>query len=385
MNNRPFWLNRIHRAWKTRSIVWLSGVRRVGKTTLARMLPDAEYLNCDLPSVIRTLGDPEPFLGSLDSGATVIFDEINRLEDPSRLLKIAADAYPHLKIIATGSSTLAATRKFRDSLTGRKHAIYLAPVLWTECGEVFGIKDLDRRLLHGGLPEPLLAPEKNESFFSEWIDSFYARDIQELFGIRNRIGFLKLFQELMRQSGGLVDYTHVAKLSDLSRPTVQAHVEAMCIAHALFLLPPFHGGGRREITKRPKVYAFDSGFVAHVNGWDKIREDDRGRLWEHLVLDQIRVAFGDRKLCYWRDKSDRELDFVIKTTESETDVIECKINPDRFNPDALQVFRALYPAGRNFVVSPLVERQYRRSFGSMEVNYTSLLHLPWSSEPEIEA
>jgi len=31
--------------------VWLAGVRRVGKTTLARMLGGAEYLNCDLPFV----------------------------------------------------------------------------------------------------------------------------------------------------------------------------------------------------------------------------------------------------------------------------------------------------------------------------------------------
>jgi len=27
--------------------LWLSGVRRVGKTTLARMLPDAMYMNSD--------------------------------------------------------------------------------------------------------------------------------------------------------------------------------------------------------------------------------------------------------------------------------------------------------------------------------------------------
>jgi len=41
MINRALWLDRIQQAWTQRSIVWLSGVRRVGKTTLARMLPDA--------------------------------------------------------------------------------------------------------------------------------------------------------------------------------------------------------------------------------------------------------------------------------------------------------------------------------------------------------
>lgn len=55
MYKRPFWIQRIEQAWKKRSVVWLSGVRRVGKTTLAMMLPDTVYLNCDLPSVCRWL------------------------------------------------------------------------------------------------------------------------------------------------------------------------------------------------------------------------------------------------------------------------------------------------------------------------------------------
>jgi len=191
---------------------------------------------------MRQFVDPEPFYDSLATGTVVIFDEIHHLEDPSRVLKIAADAYPHVKILATGSSTLAATRKFRDSLTGRKQTIYLPPVLWSECIAEFGIKDLDHRLLHGGLPEPLLETTKDEPFFSEWMDSFYARDIQELFDIRNRTGFMKLLHLLLRQSGGLLDYTNLARLSDLSRHTVKAHIEAMRIAHAVFLLPPFESG-----------------------------------------------------------------------------------------------------------------------------------------------
>jgi predicted AAA+ superfamily ATPase len=129
--------------------------------------------------------------------------------------------------------------------------IYLPPVLWSECMDEFGIKELDRRLLHGGLPEPLMSEKKEASFFSEWMDSFYARDIQELFGIRNRTGFMKLLHLLLRQSGGLLDYSHLAQLSDLSRHTVKAHVEAMSIAHAVHLLSPFQGVGRREITRRP--------------------------------------------------------------------------------------------------------------------------------------
>ncbi len=380
MVKRTFWIQKIHAAWKKRPVVWLSGVRRAGKTTLARMLHDAAYLNCDLPSVNRQMADPEPFYDSLKKGTVVIFDEIHRLNDPSRVLKIAADAYPNLKVLATGSSTLAATRKFRDSLTGRKQMIYLPPVLWSECMDEFGIKELDRRLLHGGLPEPLMSGKKDTSFFSEWIDSFYARDIQELFGIRNRTGFMKLLHLLMRQSGGLLDYSHLAQLSDLSRHTVKAHVEAMSIAHAVYLLSPFQGGGRREITRRPKCYCFDTGFVTFVRGWDSIREDDRGLLWEHLALDTLRTITDDRSLHYWRDKSGREIDFVIEGSRKRVDAVECKINPDDFKPSNLAVFRSLYPEGRNFVLSPNVRTLYRRRYRELEVSFISIKGL---EQPDI--
>lgn len=372
MYRRPFWIRRMTQAWERRPIVWLSGVRRVGKTTLASMLPEALYLNCDLPSVCRRLEDPESFYDTLAEGSVVVFDEVHRLEDPSRVLKIAADAYPHLKVLATGSSTLAATRKFRDSLTGRKQEIYLPPVLWSECRDVFGVVDLDRRMLHGGLPEPLLSSAKDPAFFSEWMDSFYARDIQELFAIRSRVGFMKLLQLLLRQSGGLVDYTHLARLSDVSRPTVKAHMEAMSIAHAVFLLPPFHGGGRREFTRRPKSYAFDTGFVTFVRGWERIREDDRGLLWEHLVLDALRTALGDRSVLFWRDRSGREVDFVIQRQRQEVDAVECKMDPDRFDPKSLAVFRAQYPEGSNYVVSPAVPTPYARRHGGLLVTYCNL-------------
>ena len=380
MIERPFWIKRIQQAWEKRPIVWLSGVRRAGKTTLAKMFSKAVYQNCDLPSVVRRLIDPEPFYDSLDKGDIVIFDEIHRLEDPSRLLKIAADTYPHLKVLATGSSTLSATRKFRDALTGRKEMIYLPPVLWSECIDQFNIKELDRRLLHGGLPEPLLSEAKNGAFFSEWMDSFYARDIQELFGIRNRSGFMKLLHLLLRQSGSLMDYTNLGRLSDLSRHTVKAHVEAMSIAHAVSLLPPFHGGGRREITQRPKCYCFDTGFVTFVKGWDSIREEDRGLLWEHLVLDTLRTVVDDRRLFYWRDKSGREVDFVIKGVREQSDAIECKINPDHFDPAHLALFRSLYPGGKNYVLSPNIKSSYERRYGKLRVDFIpirEIYNLKW--------
>ena len=111
--------------------------------------------------------------------------------------------------------------------------------------------------------------------------------------------------------------------------------------------------------RRPKVYGFDTGFVTFVKGWESIREDDRGLLWEHLVLDELRARLDERAICYWRDKSGRELDFVVKRPEHAVDVYECKVNPDNFDPETLRVFRSQYPKGRNFVTGPWIEHSLR--------------------------
>ncbi len=108
MITRPYWINRIEQAWSKAPIAWLAGVRRVGKTTLASEFKDKQYVNCDLPSAVDRLQDPESFLRSVKC-QKLILDEIHQLPDLSRILKIAADEFPHLRILATGSSTLAAT------------------------------------------------------------------------------------------------------------------------------------------------------------------------------------------------------------------------------------------------------------------------------------
>ncbi len=372
MIERRFWLCKIEQAWKNCSIVWLAGVRRVGKTTLAQMLssPTFRYLNCDLPSVQRELEDPEIFLDSLGKEITVIFDEVHRLSDPSTLLKLAADTRPDLRVLAIGSSTLVATKKFRDSLSGRKRVIHLTPILWSECVSSFEVQDLDHRLLRGGLPQALLANDKDPEFFSEWIDSLYARDIQELFGIRNRVGFLSLLRLLLRESGGQLDYTKLARLTELSRPTVKSYIETLQIACVVHLVPPLGGSSSsREIVSRPKCYCFDSGFVTHEKGWDAIRVEDRGILWEHLILDSLLSQFRREQVFYWRDKSNKEIDFVIRAHSNEYHAIECKVDPDSFSSKSLAEFRAWYPKGKNFVVSPHTSRKYHRSFDSMKVTF----------------
>lgn len=363
---RPFWLQRIEHAWREAPIAWLCGVRRSGKTTLAESLGEKRvlYVNCDLPAAEDMVRDPQLFFRSCTK-PVVVFDEIHQLRDPTRLLKIGADAFPKLKMLATGSSTLAASRKFRDTLTGRKRTVHLLPVLWGEL-PAFGVP-LARRLFHGGLPSALLADSKQPAFYREWMDSYFARDIQRLFGFRDMNRFNALLEYVMRQSGGQLEVTRTATALGITRPTVESHLRALEITNAVTLVRPFHGSGQSEIVKMPKVYAFDTGFISFVRGWEPLRSEDLGALWEHLVLEHLQGYFPDLPIRYWRDKAGREIDFVLAQRRGEIDAIECKWHPDAFDGSALQVFRDSYPKGRNYLVTPSGDPAYARHYGRLQV------------------
>jgi hypothetical protein len=366
--HRPLWGERLAQAWKAAAVVWLTGVRRVGKTTLVRALPGATYLNCDLPSAAARLTDPESFYAGLKT-KLVVLDEVHQLPDPSRVLKIGADTRPDLRIVATGSSTLAATRKFRDSLTGRKRDVHLVPVLVEELA-AFGVSRVEDRLLLGGLPEALLGGRVDPEFHSEWLDSYFARDVQELFRVEKRGAFLLLVETLLRQSGGLLDVTKLSKLVGLSRPTVMTYLEALQVTHVVHVLRPFHGGRKRELLAQPKVYGFDTGFVAYARGWTDLRPDDLGRLWEHLVLDTLLTLSAGQKIHFWRDRSQREIDFVLPRGRGACDALECKWNPATHDGRSLAAFRALHPRGRNFVIAPNVVEPYATRSAGFELTVT---------------
>jgi hypothetical protein len=368
---RPFWIERIEAAWREAPIAWLSGVRRVGKTTLAQSLGEERtlYVNCDLPAAEDMVRDPALFYRGCPK-PVIVFDEIHQLRDPSRVLKIGADLFPQLKILATGSSTLAASKKFRDTLAGRKRQIHFTPVLAVEL-DAFGVK-LPKRLLHGGLPPALLAEAKKPSFYREWMDSFFAQDIQRLFAFRDMNRFNALFEYLLRQSGGQFEVTRTAAALSITRPTVESHLQALEITHALTPLRPFHGGGQKELVKQPKVYGFDTGFVSFARGWEPLRPEDCGSLWEHVVLEHLQAHWPDTPAQYWRDKAGNEIDFVLPRGREDVDVIECKWNPDGFDPGALALFRSYYPKGRNCLVTPLEGPAYGKRFGKLEVTVCGL-------------
>jgi hypothetical protein len=372
---RAFWTAEIHRAFAKRPIVWLSGVRRSGKTTLVRALEGASYHDCELVRVRRALEDPELFFRGADA-TTIVLDEVHRLPNPSEVLKVAADHFPDLRIVATGSSTLAAREKFRDTLTGRKRDVWLVPMIAADL-DAFGSADLDRRMLRGGLPPFFLDEAIDDAAYEEWIASYWAKDLSELFVVDKKTAFTRLIELLFMQSGGMFDAQRLATACEVSRPTVQHWLSILETTLLATTLRPFHGGAAAEIRSQPKVYAFDTGFVAYFRGWDALRDEDRGALLEHLVLGEIAARFGTSRLHYWRDKAGHEVDFVLEIgRRRDLIAIECKSSAASLDPSGLAALRRRHPRGKNLCVTLRSTEAFTKRFGELEVEHVPYLELP---------
>lgn len=377
---RQYWMDRIRAAFKRRSLIWLIGVRRAGKTLLCKSLPGVEYFDCELPSVRKALADPEEFWRSRKAGY-VALDEIHRLKDPAEVLKIATDHFPEIKVIATGSSSLGASSKFRDKLTGRKVDIWLTPMNESDRAD-FGGQSLEYRLERGGLPPFYLAGQFFEEEVQDWISSFWNKDIEELFRVERRGPFLRFFELLFAQSGGIFEATSLAAPSGVSRPTIQAYLNVLESALVAHVIRPFHTRKTNEIVLAPKVYGFDTGFVGCLQGWRDLRPSDYGMLWEHYVLNELISLEPRRSVFYWRDKQHHEVDFVLHRKGSDPIAIECKWSSSAFDPAALRPFRAKYPKGRNIVCCRDIERPYNRRFGDLTCEFVGLAGLATLTSPE---
>lgn len=370
MVQRRFWIDHILSAWKRRSVLWLSGVRRVGKTTLCLSLPGIEYFDCELPRVRRMMEDPQDFLDGL-RGKCIVLDEIHRLGNPSELLKIAADHYPDIRILATGSSTLGASTKFRDTLAGRKIELWLTPLMSADL-EDFEHLDLKHRFHHGGLPPFFLEERIPERLFQEWMDAYWAKDIQELFRLEKRRSFLKFLELLMIRSGGIFEATGYARDCEVSRGTISNYLGVLESTFIVHVLRPFSTHRSKEIVAAPKIFAFDTGFVCYYRGWTELRREDLGLLWEHFVLNELHARFQSRNIHYWRDKRGHEVDFILTRSETMPLAIEAKWSASDFDAANLRSFRADYRYGENYVVAQDIKRPFQRTYDQVQVEFVSL-------------
>ncbi len=128
---------------ETPEILILYGPRRVGKTTLLQKIHAQFHQN---PTAIYSLDDPtaqaifgEPSTARLgrifsefgfvpERRSYLFLDEVQYFPRIDLLLKLIFDHFPHVKVLATSSSSLLMMQDLTDSLAGRKYFIELLPL-----------------------------------------------------------------------------------------------------------------------------------------------------------------------------------------------------------------------------------------------------------------
>jgi predicted AAA+ superfamily ATPase len=154
------------------------------------------------------------------------------------------------------------------------------------------------------------------------------------------------------------------------------------VAH---VVRPFSAGTTAEIISAPRVYGFDTGFICQHRGWRDLRREDKGTLFEHLVLNEIHAILGSRgSTRFWRAKAGPEVDFILDRPGRPV-AIECKWSASSFDPGGIQAFRRRYPGRVNFVVAADIHQPFEKRFGSVSVRFVGLEHLPASLKAESAA
>ena len=111
----------------------------------------------------------------------------------------------------------------------------------------------------------------------EWLDAYWARDVQELFRLE-QTSFVRFVELVLARSGGIFEATAFAAPVEVSRPTI-SNLGALEITKVAHVIRPFSSRRGGELVRAPKVNGFDTGFVKTFRGWGELRPDNPGHLW----------------------------------------------------------------------------------------------------------
>lgn len=80
----------------------------------------------------------------------------------------------------------------------------------------------------------------------------------------------------MAQSGGLFEGTRFAAPCEISRTSTSNYLNVLEATFGAHVIRPFSTHRPTEIVSAPKVYGFDTGFVAYYRGRQDFRRGDLG-------------------------------------------------------------------------------------------------------------
>lgn len=337
---------------KKGKITLISGPRQVGKTTLSKALLNASenYFSYDQESFRRAWAkSPETALSQRTTGP-VVLDEIHKDRMWKRKLKGIYDENPQSgPYIVTGSARLDLFRRGSDSLLGRYLPYRLHPIsvgekslplkpeqlFQSDVNSSYRLKDL----LHlGGFPEPFFAGNRDEAL--RWsrlrLDRLVQEDTRDLLLISDLNAFRVLVDLLPERVGSPLSINSLREDVGKAYATVRSWYHVLESLYFCFSIKPYHKRINRAIRSEPKMYLFDILRIPESSTGARLENMTALHLLKacHFWTD---TASGEFSLHFVRDKSKREVDFLVTKEKQPWMLVECKSGLKWPSP-ALQYF-----------------------------------------------
>lgn len=339
-------------------ITVLTGMRRVGKTTLIKQIFSEIKSKNKIYFDLERMDNRELFSEKnyesiitvlknqgidFQKKAYLMIDEIQLNQNIASVIKYLYDNYD-IKFIVTGSSSFYLKNLFSESLAGRKKIFELYPLNF---GEFLGFKNVkflpikqtafnrkfeqfdyerlknyyEEYVLFGGFPEVVLAKSKQEKsdLLTDIISSYINVDVLGLSGFRRQKDFYGLIKMLSSRIGGRIDYAKLSRLTGISRISLGNYLEFLEKTYLISRISVFTKNRDREIVKSRKLYFCDTGLA---NNFTQLSS---GQQFENTVFNQLKQC---GEIRYFSLKNGREIDFIlnqeiaieVKETPTQSDI-----------------------------------------------------------------
>ena len=311
-------------------IVFLTGPRQSGKTTLAQMaFPSLPYVNFeDISLQEEVRSDPHGFLKEYNSG--VIIDEAQLVPEIFSYIQLYSDRrnIPG-QYLLTGSQNFLLNEKISQSLAGRVGILKLLPLNYSEISENYDV-NIDQMIIKGGYPRSYEQDISATDFFSGYLQTYVERDVRQLKNISSLGDFQKLLFLCAGRVGQVLNLSSLCGDCGMSVPTIKSWISVLEASYIVYLSHPFHVNTNKQMVKSPKLYFYDTGLLCYLL---KIRNRDHlkqhfayGSIFENFVINEIlksQLNRGEMQNIYFlRDSKGHEVDCVIPQSNSR---ILCEI------------------------------------------------------------
>jgi uncharacterized protein len=344
--------NKIYELLQLKEILFITGIRRSGKTTILYQLISKLINNKIDPMDILFIKVDDLRLKDLNykkideiiqeyktlketTSKTYIFlDEIQELPDWEQYVKTIYDLNKDYKIIISGSNSGLLKKNINSYLTGRIISKEVYPFSFKEFLkyyqiDIINIKDIYTKKIEllkkyreylntGGFPEVIKAKEslRNE-ILKNYFDTILYRDITEKYKVRNVIELKDFLIFILLNNTKQVNYVNLAKDVGLSRDTISNYVSYLSECYLLFLINKYSYSYKNQIKSAKKIYPVDLGLINAVSF--KFSKD-LGRAYENLVF--IELKRRSKEIYYYKNTKNQECDFIIKEGLKITQAIQ---------------------------------------------------------------